>query len=172
MNYIQKKQTSNRGFTIVELLIVIVVIGILAAITVVAYGGVQNRANDTAVQSDLRNLASKIMRTAAINGSLPAGGGSSFPGITFSTSKDAYKTGMNNLYYCTATIDGAETFAVAAVSSSDKKYAYYMNEGLKEYTGAFTNSGNICPGLGIPTTSPGYSFSYGYNTSGWFAWTQ
>ncbi len=39
------KQTKSRGFTIVELLIVIVIIAILAAITIVAYNGIQNRAN-------------------------------------------------------------------------------------------------------------------------------
>lgn len=39
----------DKGFTIVELLIVIVVIGILAAIVVVAYNGVQNRAKSTQV---------------------------------------------------------------------------------------------------------------------------
>lgn len=38
------KQQQQHGFTIVELLIVIVVIGILAAITIVAYNGVQTRA--------------------------------------------------------------------------------------------------------------------------------
>lgn len=43
----------NYGFTIVELLIVIVVIGILAAITIVAYNGVQQRANNTARYSEL-----------------------------------------------------------------------------------------------------------------------
>ena len=37
------KKTKS-GFTIVELLIVIVVIGILAAITIVAYNGIQSRA--------------------------------------------------------------------------------------------------------------------------------
>lgn len=40
-------KSKNRGFTIVELLIVIVVIAILAAISVVAYNGIQSRAENT-----------------------------------------------------------------------------------------------------------------------------
>lgn len=41
------KQKQYSGFTIVELLIVIVVIGILAAITIVAFNGIQERARNT-----------------------------------------------------------------------------------------------------------------------------
>ena len=41
----------REGFTIVELLIVIVVIGILAAITIVAYNGIQERAETTKITS-------------------------------------------------------------------------------------------------------------------------
>lgn len=52
-----KKQT---GFTIVELLIVIVVIGILAAITIVAYNGVQTRANQSKIDTDMRNMKQAI----------------------------------------------------------------------------------------------------------------
>lgn len=46
------KQTSEKGFTIVELLIVIVVIGILATITIVSFNGIQNRAKTTKSQSN------------------------------------------------------------------------------------------------------------------------
>lgn len=44
------------GFTIVELLIVIVVIGILGAITIVAYNGVQSRARDTRRLDDANSI--------------------------------------------------------------------------------------------------------------------
>lgn len=46
------------GFTIVELLIVIVVIGILAGITIVAYSGITNRANTTKAQSNATTVQS------------------------------------------------------------------------------------------------------------------
>jgi prepilin-type N-terminal cleavage/methylation domain-containing protein len=51
-----KKQT---GFTIIELLIVIVIIAILAAITIVAYNGIQNRAKNSQYLSDVTTIVKK-----------------------------------------------------------------------------------------------------------------
>jgi len=48
----------NSGFTIVELLVVIVVIGILAAITIVSYTGITSRANTTKAQSNAASVQS------------------------------------------------------------------------------------------------------------------
>ncbi len=72
------KLAKQKGFTIVELLVVIVVIGILAAITMVSYSGVTTKAKLTAAQSNAVSVRSVIETfyadngTSAGNGSWPA----------------------------------------------------------------------------------------------------
>ena len=61
-----KKLRHHRGFTIVELLIVIVVIAILASITIVAYNGIQNRAQNARMLSAF-DAYEKAIRMYAIN---------------------------------------------------------------------------------------------------------
>jgi type II secretion system protein G len=65
----------NNGFTIVELLIVIVVIGILAAITITAYNGVQARARFAKVQQDLASMQKVLEIYKADVGTYPSTSG-------------------------------------------------------------------------------------------------
>jgi prepilin-type N-terminal cleavage/methylation domain-containing protein len=62
------KRVHQAGFTIIELLIVIVVIAILAVITIVAFNGVQQRARDSQRIADLNNAKKGLVRWSIDNG--------------------------------------------------------------------------------------------------------
>ncbi len=61
----------NRGFTIVELLVVTAIVGILAGITLVSYTGISQKAIASSLQSDLVNSTNRIKMYRVENGSYP-----------------------------------------------------------------------------------------------------
>jgi len=141
------------GFTIVELLIVVVVIAILAAITIVSYNGITNRANDTAVQSDLRNLGGKTLQFMQLNGdALPSV--SDLVGMGIKTSTGAYgahytPTGSNGYNLIQCLNNTTKAFAYVAASKSGKVYVY-RDGSVTPGVGPLTTYTSTCANNGVP----------------------
>lgn len=169
--------THNSGFTIVELLIVIVVIGILAAIVIVAYQGVTKRANDTAVRSDLASLAKKLDTDKTMIGSdtYPVSEGE-LTSANIKVTKSAYDTTINNFVYCRSDTNST-MFAIVAKSKGGAVY-YVTNTSMtpKEYTGAFPSARSTICGVGAggfgATVIAGDPGLFGVTPGTWAPWVK
>lgn len=173
-----KKTTS--GFTIVELLIVIVVIGILAAITIVAYNGIQSRTYDTSVQSDLRNIAKQLEvgRVDSLTDSYPTNNTTIATSVNIKVNKNSYATtpaAGYNLLMCFPTTSNPTDYILLALSKSGKKFYIRASGAITEYTGGVSWSGGVAATLcdsvitGWTASGAGYASSDGV-TGPWRSW--
>ena len=105
------------GFTIVELLIVIVVIAILAAITIVAFNGIQERARVSSVSSALSQANKKLAAFAVDGNGYPAS--LSAVDIT-SNGSVTYQYSVNNsanpATYCVTATNGTTSYKSSSAS--------------------------------------------------------
>lgn len=77
------------GFTIVELLIVIVVIGILATVSIVSYSGIQARARDTRRAQDIANIKHALITYDTMHQGVESTGTTKYTGSNLYSGWDA-----------------------------------------------------------------------------------
>ena len=158
-----RQAAARRGFTIVELLIVIVVIAILAAIAISSYGNVQRRARDAQRMSDVSVMRKALDLYRIDNGayppSVPNPGNSTWeyskdPGFLSSlgqyTSARTFKDPGSGAYYY-------KTFSAGAYGCPSSQGPYYvikvddMEAQLAKVVddGGQCPSGTLCASLGV-----------------------
>lgn len=135
------------GFTIVELLIVVVVIAILAAITIVSYNGIAVRAQQTTVLSDASNAA-KSMETDNV----ADGGYQSTPGAVSGGRGIRASQGNSFTFYSTPT-----TYCITISSSNPRVLSYYVS-----HTSSSPSLGSCPQDLGSNVASLAGSGTAGY----------
>lgn len=159
---------ARNGFTIVEMLVVIVIIAILAAVTMVAYGQIKFETQEISVKHDMRNMAKQIGVFEVDNGHYPSI--TEFQDMGIHVNKQTY--GVNpvgaTIFYC---VDDAGTeFSVVARVKSSLILKYLSSDnGVSNYSGSGT-APQLCidSGLTGPSTNVNYT---GFTTSGnWNSW--
>jgi general secretion pathway protein G len=131
-----KQAKEQRGFTVVELLVVIVVIGILAAIIIVSYTGITGRANAVALQSDLTNASQQLKIYQTTNGIYPNAIDCS---VTPAISTICLKSSGNDIYNSIKVNNNVspQTFCLSANNGGSK---YYTTDSASPTTGTCVSS--------------------------------
>lgn len=165
------------GFTIVELLIVIVVVGVLTAISVIAYTNLQNRARAAAIQSDLTN-AMKQLKLYRVTAPEYPNSPTQPQAVGITASKDMYDMkpsgGAANLYYC---LNRATDEVILSARTTGDKDAFFITSSgsLTKFTPPANLSGTpTCQTIGLTgSTDANAYYTYGYlPDGGWQSWVK
>jgi len=109
------KRTLSSAFTIVELLIVIVIIGVLAAITIVSYTSITSRAVASSLKSDLANATNQLKIFQVENSVYPD---TIDCGSPDSNTNKCVKPSLGNIYKYSSNANGYQAFCLTATKDN------------------------------------------------------
>jgi prepilin-type N-terminal cleavage/methylation domain-containing protein len=138
----------NKGFTIVELLIVIVVIGILALLVITTYSGIQAKARNSKRQTDIQSLQTQLEAFFSQNGY--------YPNLT---------QNMNNAGWLSTNMKSLDQNALIDPSNPTQSKTLLAAPAAKSYSYAVTESDGTTSCESDNTTCAKYTLTATYEGS-------
>lgn len=140
-----KFSKTQSAFTIVELLVVIVIIGILAAIIFLAYTGISQKAIDTSLQSDLKNASTILELDKSNDDFYPSTSGSANNNKGLKASSDtilnyAYNIADNS--YCLTATKNGRSYYINSADRTPKQGSCPDGSITSSFTRTWGGSGN------------------------------
>jgi type IV pilus assembly protein PilA len=154
--FMARRRSEEEGFTLIELMVVVLIIAILIAIAIPTFLGARERAQNRAAQSSLRNALTAAKTLYTDNNDYTAANATALlgvePSLTYNASGVA-STGPKNI---SVNAVDASHWDAAVLSSSGK--CYYIQD-VSTGPGTTFGSGATCTGDAAATASPsGTSF--------------
>ena len=144
-------RTNQKGFTIVELLIVVVVIAILAAISIVAYTGITNRANTSASIETANSVKAVAVAYQGANGGYPT-----TKALFVSGGADPIAKLPSDIIFTPTTAFSGAVAAAAALTNPKAVIVYpCLTNGFRIFYKDYSAGTGVSMDAGDCTTAPG-----------------
>ncbi len=125
MSKLRRMLFNEDGFTLIEVIIVVIILAVLSGVALISFGGLDTQAKDARVQADFRTIATALKAFNALTGAFPT----TAQGLTILTTNSGSYTALLDVVpidpYTNAayTYDGDTDPAAVVVSSGSATYA-------------------------------------------------
>lgn len=150
-----------KGFTIVEILVVVVVIGIIASIVVVSYSGVTQSVRRESIKTEVQSIAAQLKSLKNNDGSFPL----SLNSLKTNSQYTYQYQSPSNSFFCLAVANGGMVYYATSQASDvqegsctpnivgGRSFSVYVNTAGNVYTWGQNDQGQLANGATSSTTT-------------------
>jgi type IV pilus assembly protein PilA len=170
------ERDKEEGFTLIELMVVLLIIAILLAIAIPTFLGARNTANARSTQENLRNALTAEQTNWTNTQSMSTNLATIEPALTWETTApvkgaaDVYATDYNFPGTTAVTTGSSDSVLLEGFAKDNNCYAIFQsNNATTDFTAYYevASVSAACPAITVPTAAPAAGQSAGQNLGKW-----